>query len=323
MAFVTTKIQANDNQKSQNINFEELNKYVVETAGLQEREVLVGYIAGIVDLGEQNSPDSEYPFDGTPDDENEEINKNSSVYFKDGIDERTKKPVRLKCKPESPRQAVAFAVEFPEIILDKSKFFGTSSPAPLRLWTGGTFHDGTSMIVARPTYLKINKSLGGWSFDAKHLCYKLATASKLIKPGEFFMPENIDQLLGQSFQWQAQVFMKPGKNGKEYFTEYLQLNGALGRGQTPAEPVNPPFLIQFNDTSLTKDSIRQLRGHIINTMKKANNYEGSHIQKLIEGKEDTNPAQAGAPSQPKPAATSAPKRKAAGVDDDVDTDCPF
>ena len=323
MSFAVSKVQASQNTKTNTVDYTALNQHVIETANLQEREVLVGYIAGIVDLGEQNSPDSEYVFDGTEEDEAAEIEKNPEVYFKDGIDEKTKKPCRLKCKPEPARQAVAFAVEFPEILIDKSQFFGESNPQPLRLWTGAQFWDGTSMIVARPTYLKINKSLGDWSFDPKHLCHKLAVACKLIKPSECFLPENLDQLLGQSFQWQAQVFMKPSKNNKSYYTEYLALAGALGRGQQPQEPVNPPFLIQFNDTSLTKDDIRQLRSHIINTMKKANNYEGSHVQKLIEGSDTGSSA---SKPQPTPAAKPVPavKKVAKPVIEDDDSDsCPF
>ena len=319
MGFKTTSVAKNDKSDQPKVDYDALNEYVVKTAGLEDRETLIGYVAGIVDLGNQEQPDAEYEFDGDADDEAAEIEKHPNTYFKDGLNEKGK-PARLKCFPQAPKQAVALAIDFPDIIIDKGQFFGESNPQPLRIFTGGQFYNGTTMIVARPTYLKVNKSLGDWSFDQKHMLHKMAVAAKLIKPTEVFVPESIDQLLGKAFQFDAQVYFKESK-GKKYFTEYLKFVGGLGRGQVAPEPANQPFLIEF-DGELTKSNMNNLRYHIINTIKQANNYDGSKIQEYLEGnkeaKEDTNPAQAGTPSQPKPAATPAPKRKAVVVDEDDD-----
>ena len=51
MAFTTCAVAKNENSTKTEVSYEELNKYVVETAGLQDRENLIGYISGIVDLG--------------------------------------------------------------------------------------------------------------------------------------------------------------------------------------------------------------------------------------------------------------------------------
>lgn len=323
MAFRTTNIAKSDNSTKVEVNYEELNKYVVETAGLQERENLIGYISGIVDLGEQNQNDAEVIFTGSAEDEQAEIEKNPNTYFEDGFDPVSKKQVRYKKWPQRPVQCVAIAVDFPDIMIDKGKFFGKSNSQPLRLWMGGSFYiQGAGMVVGRPTPLKINKSTGEWSFDKKHLFHKMAVASKLIKSDEAFLPNSIDQLLGKSFQFEVQVFFKNSK-GKDYYTEYLKFLGGLGRGQQPHEPVNEPFLIEF-DGDLTQENMSNLRSHIINTIKQANNYEGSKIAEYLEGRSQ---ATASTKQEEKPKANPPAAKKVAAktpaVEEDGDDSCPF
>lgn len=324
MAFRTNAVAKSDNSAKTQVNYEEMNSYVVETAGLQERETMIGYIAGIVDLGNQNMPDAEVPFNGTEEDEAAEIEKNPGTYFEDGIDPVSKKKVRYKKWPQKPVQCVAIAVDVPDVILDKGQFFGKSNPQPLRLWLGGTFYiPSVGMVVGRPTPLKINKSSGEWSFDAKHLFYKMAVASKLIKAGEPFLPSSIDQLLGKAFQFDVQVFFKESK-GKKYYTEYIKFLGGLGRGQQQPEVPDNLFLIEF-DGDFTKEDTQNLRNHVINTIKQANNYEGSKIQKFLENgegaSESTEKSSTPAPTKPVPAAKKV--AKPVEIDPDEESSCPF
>ena len=273
---------AGKSEKS-SVNYDELNSYVVEAAGLQERETLVGYISMIVDLGTQNQPDAEVTFVGDESAEKEEFAKNPNTYFKDGFDPVTRKPVRLKCWQQKPVQCVAVAIDFSDILIDKGKFFGNSDPKPLRLWLGGQFYNQSlgKMVVARPTPLKVNKKLGDWSFDQKHLFYKMAVADKMIKPGEVFAPKDIDKLLGKAFQFTAQVFFKPGKDGKSYYTEYINFVGALGRGQASPEVKTTPLIIQMNKQS-SEQAVKEVRAHVLNTCRLASNWEGSALQKQVD-----------------------------------------
>lgn len=266
-----------------NVNFDDLNNYTVETAGLQDRETLVGYVSMIVDLGTQNQPDAEVVFTGNENDEKEEFAKNPNTYFKDGFDHQSKKQVRFKCWPQKPVQCVAVAVDFPDIMIDKGQFFGNSDPKPLRLWLGGQFYNATlgKMVVARPTPLKVNKKLGDWGFDQKHLFYKMAVADKMIRPGEVFAPKDIDKLLGKVFQFAAQVFFKEGKDGKSYYTEYVNFVGALGRGQAAPEITTTPLLIQMNKSN-DEQAVKEVRAHVLNTCSLASNWDGSVLQKQVE-----------------------------------------
>lgn len=287
------------------VDFNEINRYVVDTAKLQERETLVGYVAQIVDLGTQNLPDAENVFKGTPEQEAEETAKYPDTYFKDGIDPDTKQKCRLKCYPQKPQQCVAFAIDFPEIIIDKGQFFGDSKPLPLRIWMGGQFYtEGAGMVIGRPTPLKVTnldktRKTKVWSMAQNSLPYKMAVAAKLVKPGEAFLPQRIDELLGKSFQFSAQVYFKESK-GKEYYSEYVNFVGALGRGQKEAEQLTTPYVIQFNETN-PDDAVKELRAHVVNTIKRANNYQGSKIQGQIEALRGKKDAPAQAANRPTPA----------------------
>lgn len=289
MAFqVYGSTQSSGSDKKSDVNWEELNSYVIETAGLQERETLVGYVSSIVDLGIQSFDDAEYVSDVDPEDEEDYMEKNPTHYFKDGIDPEKKVPCRLKCVPQKDQQAVAISIDFPDIIIDKGQFFGESNPKPLRLWMGNQFYlpSAGKMVVGRPTSLKVTnldktRKTKKWSFAQNHIFYKMAVAAKLIKAGECFLPNDIDKLLGESFQFAAQVYFKESK-GKQYYTEYVNFVGALGRGQKAPELVTEPFLIEFNGKN-KPEHLKEIRSHVLNTMQMAKNFEGSAIQKQLEG----------------------------------------
>lgn len=305
---------------SKEVDFDALNRSVVEQCKLQEREVIVGYVAQIVDLGTQDLPDAENVFTGTPEQEAAEIAKYPDTYFKDGIDPETRKPARLKCYPQKPQQCVAFAIDFPDIIVDKGVFFGESKPLPLRLWMGGQFYmEGTGMVMQRPTPLRVvnldkSRATKKWSMAQNSMPYKMAVAAKIIKPGEEFKPQRIDELLGKAFQFEAQVFFKESK-GKEYYTEYVKFVGALGRNNKEPEKLTTPYLVQFNSEN-SAEAIKELRAHIINTIKRASNYEGSKIKAQIEEYRGSKPAAGNAEQRAAPA-------RPAPVDDGFDSDIPF
>ena len=184
---------------------------------------------------------------------------------------------------------------------------------------GGQFYtQGSGMVVGRPTPLKINKSTGDWSFDKKHLLHKMAVASKLIKPDDVFLPDSIDKLLGKSFQWEVQIFMKQVKD-KQYYTEFVKYLGGLGRSQSACEPENEPFLIEF-DGDLTPEKMQNLRSHVINTIKQANNYEGSKIQEYLENGSSSKPAEQSTKKET-PAKVSKPSKVV--EEDDDGSECPF
>ena len=265
------------------VEWDALNNYIVETCGLQDGDTLVGYISALYDLGIQTPADSEYVFTGTQEDEAAEIAKNPSVYFKDGLDDN-KAPARLKCAPSKPFQHVTFAVDFPEIMLDKGKFFGDDGGAkPLRLYLGGDFWMGKEIgkVVQNPFSMKNTTKTGAWSFDSKATIYKMAVGAKLIKDGEPFESKRIGELLGKSLQWKVKIDLSESK-GKFYLNQKIGYAAGLGRGQQSIEPVMELVYIGFNKNN-DAQAVNEIPSHIVNTMKRASNFEGSKLQQQLVG----------------------------------------
>jgi hypothetical protein len=85
-------------------------------------------------------------------------------------------------------------------------------------------------------------------------------------------------------------------------------------------------LIQFNKVN-SEESVKQLRAHVVNTIKKASNYNGSAIQRQL-GDKVVAKAEVPVAEKPKPAATKIPAKVAAKVEpapepEDNDADVPF
>lgn len=285
MAFKTVGAPAGGNSES-TVDYEAINRYRVEAAGLQDRETLGGRVAAVIDLGVQKQPDAETVFVGSEADEEAIMAEYPDTYFKDGIDQDTKKEVRLKCWPQKPVQCVCLAIDFDDIIVDMAQAHGEpSNPLPLRLYTGNQFFvQGQGMVVARPTPLRVvnldkTRKTKRWSLAQNNMLHKMAVAAKLIKADESFLPDRIDELLGKAFQFDAQVYFKQSGQ-KEYFTEYLRFASALGRGQTVPELSTTPQLVQFDEENPDR-AVIELRQHVVNTMKGAENFKGSVIEKQI------------------------------------------
>lgn len=284
MSFDNYSVTKNEGKKLE-VDYNALNKYVVETANCESPEVLTGVVAGLIDLGIQEQNDAEIVFTGTEQDEADIIAEKPDSYFKDGLDPKTRKPVRLKCYPQKAIQSVVLAIEFPEIQLDKGSFFGDNSgeTKPLRVFLGGQYFNPNTkkMQVQRPTPLKIGKNNDGkWSFNNLHLFYKMAVAGKLIQPNGVFLPQDIDKLVGLPFQFELQIFNKESK-GKFYYTEKVAFKSGMPRGVPAPELPTETFVVQFNKENDAK-SLKEVRAHVLNTIKAAKNYNGSPIQKQLE-----------------------------------------
>lgn len=299
------------------VDFDALNQYVVDTCKLQRAEALVGVVSVIVDLGTQKQNDAQYKLEGedaaltieqlnakyanelklwadhevvlaTADPKNPPKTPRGAIRkFDTAYDSDAKAWKIHKFVPQDPRQSIAIAVDFPDIMLDKGKFFGEAepNPKPLRLWLGGQYwHKHLSkMLIQNVIPLKeINDDKRGWTMNPKSSVYKMAVDSQIITDAEAFKPANVDALLGKSLQFKVQVFMNPDKKDpkKSYYTEKIAYAAGLGRGQQP-HTIDETFLIQFNQPNDPK-ALKELRGVVVNTIMQATNFEGSVIQKQLQ-----------------------------------------
>ena len=264
------------------IDWSAMNSEIVSVAALQQPETLIGVIAGLYDVGVQPQPDAQYPSDLTAAEEAEEISKDPTVRFEDLKDYQDGGKVkRYKLKPVKPAQSVVLAIDFPDVIVDKGKYFGNSDPKPLRLLLGGEFTpSGGKTIAARPlalTLRKNDKTNNQWSFPFNHTLYKMAVAAKLINQGEPFVPNDIDKLVGKALQFKAQVFLNDGK----YYTEKCAFAASLSRGQVvPEYDYSLTHMIQFNADN-SDEYLKQLRASVKNTMRNASDFETSKIKDQI------------------------------------------
>ena len=313
---VTTNTQTSGGERKQ-VDWDALNAHVVEAAGTATKSRSIpGVISGIYDLGEQNLEDAEKVFVGTEEDERKIIAEKPATYFKDGIDRDTGKPARLMCYPQKPVQQVAIAVDFPQVLVDKGQFFGNSNPLPLRLMLNGEFTlpSDKTKVVGRPFNIRETKyeTEKTWAFAKNNGLHKLADAVGILDSNGLFKKERIGELLGKVAQFQFRVYMKPGKNGASFFQEEIKLVGMVPEGvsipEIPAGILHGVNLYGQNDP----EAVKQLRVAVKNTIKRANNYAGSDLEKLFG---EATPQAAQPQAEPQKPATI----PASGEDFDEDT----
>lgn len=295
---VTATATTSTNTDRPQVDYAALDQYTVDTAECEQPETLNGVVVGIIDLGNQKLPDAEYDVDSG--DESLTVEELTDKYSDDiesgkiskfGITKdwsvRPPKEVIKKFVPQKDRQCITYAVDFMDIMLDKSQFFGEKSePKPLRLYFGGQYYNTFSkkMMVQNLLPLKITniakdpKNDKVWSLNPKSQLHKMAVAAKLINTGDAFLPDRIDELLGKTLQFKVQIGFNE-KGDKKYYFEKMSFIGALQRKDKPFEDVDT-FLIQMDEEN-DPEALKQIRKHLLNTMEMATNFEGSALQKQL------------------------------------------
>lgn len=337
MAFGVRGNTQAENTNKVTVDWKALNEYVVNTAGLQQEETMVGIISGLYDVGVQEQEDAKMEWKGTPEEEAEEIAKSSNTYFEDLYDYEDKKTKRYKRWPQRPVQQVVYAIDFPEIMLDKSQFFGIekADPKPLRLLLGGEFtKTGGVKIAAKPLALTIrknDKTGNKWSFTPNSTMHKMAVGAKIISKDDAFLPQDIDKLLGKALQFKVRVYF----NADGYYTEKCAFVAGLGRSQAvPEFDESLLHIVQFDAENVEAD-LKQLRVSVRNTMAMASDYASSKLEaqlnKLFPNSKASTappePSKAPSESPVAPKAKAAPKAAVSGNEPppsiDFDDDIPF
>ena len=328
------------------VQWDELNKYIVDTCQLQQPETMLGVVSVIADLGTQKLPDAEYDLD--KEDEGlsiEQLTEKHKANLAENfpVDQQVKKITKFgksydgvkkewvirKFVKQQDRQAIAIAVDFPDIMLDKGQFFGETepNPKPLRLWLGGQYWnkfigEKGKMLIQNVIPLKVtnigDQSNIVWSMNPKSVPHKMAVASRVVEAGAPFLPQDVDKLLGKTLQFKVQVYFNEGKDGKKYYTEKVSFAAGLARGQTERSVENT-YLVQFNKEN-NPQALKELRAHVVNTIEQATNFEGSVIQKQLAEVRGSNTSTE-VKETPKQSVKQAPKANV--VEDDLDESIPF
>ena len=256
------------------VDYEALNKYMVETCRMQVKKPRVGFISGIIDLGIQEQDNAAMEWNGSPEQEKKELEKFPDSWFEDKKDGK-----RYKCWKKKPVQSIGITVDFPATVIDKAGFYeeGASNPAPLRMILNGTFSGKLSNLFN--TYVRKNDNTGNkWSFMPSNTLYKLGVGAEVINEGEPFVQNDIIKLLGKPLLFNTRIFINP----KGYYTENISYVGALMEGlSVPTYDTDLLYSVGFNSNNDDK-SIKFLTRPMISRIKKSVEYEKSKIKEQIE-----------------------------------------
>jgi hypothetical protein len=226
-------------------------------------------------------------------------------------------------------QQVALTVDFPSIQINQGQFFGDEDAQehPLRMLLNGEFYmKEVGKIVGKPYNIKENRNDdGSWSFKSNTQLHKLAAATDVLDDNGRFKPNMIGKLLGKAALFEVQVFLKEHE-GKKYLNEKIKLSGQVPDVMVPMIPeLAPEYIYGVNFKGVQDPKVlKQLRQSVINTMKLAQNFEGSDIQKALEamsnGKVEDKPSDK---SSDKPAQEPSKEAKKEPAPDFDSEDLPF
>lgn len=277
---------SSDNADRPKVDWDARAKYIVDTVGTQKKaKAMIGIISGIIDLGLQVQEDAKMEFKGDAADEAAELEKNPDQYFETLPNDKGI-PTRYKRWKVKPCQQVAFTVDFPSIMINQGQFFGDENAQehPLRLLLNGEFYmKEVGKVVGKPYNIKeVRNDDGSWGFKSNTQIYKMASAVDVLDEKNNFKPGMIGKLLGKAALFEVQVFLQES-GGKHYLNEKIKLSGQVPDVMVPMIPELAPeyiYGVNFKGTQ-NLEILKNLRQSVLNTMKLAQNFEGSDLAKSL------------------------------------------
>lgn len=346
------EIYGNNKTSTSSVDWDGLNNHILETAQLEDPEVLIGVVSAMINLGTQVPRPSEFLWEGTDKEKAEQSTwrgtrfETYEYFYHKG---EWLENVVVKVVENRPQQLIALLIDFPEIEVNIGQFFGDedSKPAPLRMLLGGErwneeereFQVGTPLSFQARKNANTNNQ---WSVPFNSTLYKMVLANKGISQGQRLDPasdpqhlKKVTELLGKSFQFEALIFTNKGG----YLQQRCRFTGALARGQQPLT-IERAGMVNFN--SHQGVDLKTLPNSVKNSIKRADQYIGSKINQLFDeiegGSAEDNEQEIDSVEQPKKEAAKETKprsrrkplaeQKPAQTEsydefDDFDNDIPF
>lgn len=335
------------------VNYDEMNKYIVETVGCATKpEALIGIVSGVIDLGLQKQDDAKMEWKGTPAEKAEIEAKaargETQEYFEVVPHGQNNVPTLCKRWPVKAQRSVALTFDVPTIMINRGKFFdenGVGEDLPFRGLLNNEFGvKGIGKQVGKPFSLREQRNDNGtWSLKNNTILHKIAQAVDALDKDGNFKPAYLGDLIGKAAMFNVQVSTtKVGD--KEYLNEKMSFGGPVPKmmidmGAVPK--LSDDFLYMINFTGENDPiALRNLRQSVIVSMMQAEDFIGSDVErqlieigKIKEGdaaalqaklglEPSTAPANQQAP-RPQPVAQQ-PAEQAPAIDfDDFDSDIPF
>lgn len=322
------------NNENSNIDFEALSKHVVEAVGCSEKpEALIGIVSGVIDLGLQAQEDAKMEWKGDAASEAEELAKNDKQYFETLPNDKGV-PTRYKRWAVKPQRCAALTVDFPSVLVNRGKFFdenGVGEDLPFRGLLNNEFGlKGVGKVVGKPYSLREQRNDDGtWSLKNNTILFKLGQAVNALDDKGNFKPAYLGDLIGKAAMFNVHVFLNE-HGGKQYLNEKLAFNGPVPKmmqNMIPTLDEKFMYMINFKGEQ-DLDALKSLRQSVINTMKLAEDFVGSDVEKALieigkikagdgqQAQQETSQAQ---PSKPQ----STPVKQEVVDFDQFDSDIPF
>lgn len=325
------QVPTNDNADRPNIDFEALSAYVVEAVGCEDKpEAMIGIVSGVIDLGLQAQEDAKMVWTGDAASEAEELAKNDKQYFETLPDDKGN-PVRYKRWAVKPQRCVALNIDFPDTMVNRGKFFdedGVGEDLPFRGLLNNEFGlKGVGKVVGKPFSLREQRNDDGtWGFKNNTILFKLAQATNQLVDGNF-KPAMLGNLIGEAAMFNVHVFLNEHA-GKKYLNEKLSFNGPVPKAMQKMIPVLDDKFMHVVNFKGEQDLevLKNLRQSVINTMKQAEDFVGSDVEKaLIEiGKVKAGEGNSQQESKPEPQQSKPQAEQPNTIDfDHFDGDIPF
>ena len=280
------------NPETANVDFDALSKHVVEAVGCSDKpEALIGIVSGVIDLGLQAQDDAKMEWKGT-DEQRAEIEEKAArgetkEYFEVVPHGQNNVPTLCKRWPVKAQRSVALTIDFPGTMVNKGQFFdekGVGEPLPFRALLNNEFGlKGVGKVVGKPYSLREQRNDDGtWGFKNNTILFKLAQAVNALDAQGNFKPAYLGNLIGQAAMFNVHVYLNEHA-GKNYLNEKLAFNGPVPKMMQSMVPVldeKHMYMINFTGEQ-DLEALKNLRASVINTMKMAEDFEGSDVQKAL------------------------------------------
>lgn len=190
-----------------------------------------GVVSAVYILGEQKVPDGSVPTTDSPEKQQEEMENNPGVYYKEVKEKGVL--VLKKFWPKNPLWCYSVSVDFPHIPVEGMD----GVERPLRINLNGSYTPKgktyksellSFMYAAEMRKLKDGKvttdGSGDWSVNPSVRLYKLAEAVGLVKQGQPFDDTDLPQALGKYLMLKFNIEMR---EGKYYDVGYVKIEGSV------------------------------------------------------------------------------------------------
>jgi hypothetical protein len=144
------------------------------------------------------------------------------------------------------------------------------------------------LCVNRPLWVQESKDdvTGKWAIAKTNKLHKLASYCDVLDSEGRFHARDIGKLLGKAAQFKVNVFIREGK----WLNERIEAEGGVMEG-VPIPEIDPSLLhgmAMFGN--IDPEAVRTARRSILNSCKRALNYDESDLKKFLESGEFTKPA---------------------------------